>query len=441
MQWRRIYEERICSADEAVQKIKSGDRVLLANAAGEPFPLVEAMVRAKGRLKNVTVSQMVTMGQGAYSFQENADTFNFEGWFISPGTRGGLAEGYGSYVPVYLHQVPTFIKRDIFHVDIMMVMVSAPDENGYVSTGLSCDYTVQGIRSADIVLAEVNVQAPYVHGETKVHVSEFDAFVETDRPIPESAPVKLGDTERTIGEFCASLIEDGSTLQLGIGAVPDAVLSFLGGKKHLGIHSEMISDGVVDLFEKGVIDNTNKSIHKGKIIATFLMGTKKLYDFAVDNPAIEMLTADYVNNPVVIAQNSKMVSINSCIQVDLFGQVASDMVGRKQFSGAGGQVDFVRGTAMSVDGKGKSIIAIPSVTKKKDGTVISKIVADIPAGTAVTTSRQDVDYIVTEYGIASLRGKTVKDRARALISIAHPGFRDELAKACEEKYGCKFYGI
>ncbi|MBM6830445.1 acetyl-CoA hydrolase/transferase family protein [Anaerotignum lactatifermentans] len=429
MSWEKIYEQRKCSAEEAVAKIQSGDRVLLSNAVGEPFPLVEAMVKNKGNYENITVSQMVTMGSGSYSWKENADVFTFEGWFISGSTRGCLKEGHGEFVPVYLHQVPTFIKNDMFHVDVMMVMVSPPDENGFVSTGLSCDYTVQGIESARTVLAEVNRQAPCVPGGTKIHVSQIDAFVETDRPLPELQIPRIGETEKKIGKYCASLVEDGSTLQIGIGAIPDAVLSELKDKKHLGIHSEMISDGVVDLFEAGVIDNTQKTLHKGKIVATFLMGTKKLYDFARNNPVMEMLPADYVNHPAIIAQNNQMVSINSCIQVDLFGQVASDMLGTHQFSGVGGQVDFVRGTAMALDGRGKSIIAMSSVVEKKDGTRISKIVPSLPEGTAVTTSRQDVDYVVTEYGIARLKGKTLLERGKALIAIAHPEFRTELEAA------------
>lgn len=433
MSWKKIYEARKCSAKEAVQKIQDGDRVLLSNAVGEPFPLVQAMVENKQNYQNITVSQMVSMGDGSYTRAENADVFTFEGWFISGSTRNCLKEGHGEFVPVYLHQVPTFIKKDIFHVDVMMVMVSPPDEHGFVSTGLSCDYTVQGIESARTVLAEVNQQAPYVHGATKIHVSQIDAFVETDRPLPELAIPQIGEVEKQIGKYCASLVEDGATLQLGIGAIPDAVLSELKDKKHLGIHSEMISDGVVDLFEAGIIDNTAKTLHRGKIVATFLMGTKKLYDFAKDNPIVEMLPADYVNNPAVIAQNSKMISINSCIQVDLFGQVASDMLGNHQFSGVGGQVDFVRGTAMALDGEGKSIIAMSSVVKKKNGELISKIVPSLPEGTAVTTSRQDVDYVVTEYGIAKLKGKTLSERGKALIAIAHPKFRTELEVALLSK--------
>lgn len=438
MDWKQIYKDRKCTADEAVRQLRSGDRVLLSNAVGEPFALVDAMVRNKARYNDITVSQMVSLGKGEYTLREHSDVFTFEGWFISGATRECLAQGHGEFVPVYLHQVPAYIKRDLFHVDVMMVMVSPPDEDGYVSTGASSDYTVQGIKSARTVLAEVNDRAPVISGDTKIHVSEIDAFVETSRELPELTPPRIGELERQIARYCASLVEDGSTLQLGIGAIPDAVLTQLTDKKHLGIHSEMISDGVAELFQRGVIDNSEKSLHPGKIIATFLMGTKKLYDFVNGNPAVEMRTADYVNNPAVIAQNSKMVSINSCIQVDLFGQAASDMVGRKQFSGVGGQVDFIRGASMALDGRGKSIIAIPSVVEKKDGTKLSKIVADIPAGTAVTTSRQDVDYIVTEFGIAAMRGKTVKDRGRALIQIAHPDFRAELSEVFEKKFNSAY---
>lgn len=438
MDWNELYMQRLCTADEAVHKIKSGSRVLLANAAAEPFTLVDALIRNKAQYQNITVSHMVTLGSGAYSLPENHDVFTCEGWFMSAPTRKCLEQGIGDFIPVYLHQVPAYIRNRTFHVDVMLVTVSQPDENGYVSTGVSADYTVQGIKSAQLVLAEVNENMPVTGGDTKIHVSEFDAFVETSRPLPEIVPPAIGKTEETIGRYCASLIEDGATLQLGIGAVPDAVLSQLKGKRHLGIHSEMISDGIIELCQCGAIDNSQKSIDQGKIVTSFLMGTKKLYDFANENPIVELRAADYVNSPVVIAQNRKMVSINSCIQVDLFGQVASDMLGRRQFSGAGGQVDFIRGVNMALDGKGISILAMPSTACGRDGTVTSKIVGDIPAGTAVTTTRQDVDYIITEYGIARMKGKTIQDRARGLIRIAHPEFRGDLMKQFYQKFNVMY---
>ena len=277
-----------------------------------------------------------------------------------------------------------------------------------------------------------------MYGDTFIHVSEIDRFVETSHPLPELGLPKIGEIEQAIGKHCASLVEDGSTLQLGIGAIPDAVLHSLKDKKNLGIHSEMISDGVVELFEAGVINCSEKGLDPGKMVVTFLMGTKRLYDFANKNPMVEMRTVDYVNHPCVVAECTKMVSINACLAVDFMGQVVSDSIGTRQFSGVGGQVDFVRGTAMSKDGLGKAIIAMPSVAKKKDGTMISKIVPFIEQGAAVTTSRNDVDYIVTEYGIAEMKGKTLKQRARNLINIAHPDFREELKEEFKKRFNAEF---
>lgn len=438
MDWKKIYEDRKCTAEEAVQSIKSGDRVLFAHCVAEPPVLVDAMVANAEAYENVTVSHMVTLGKGEYSKPEMKEHFTFEGWFTSPSTRGSLEQGHGQFVPVFFHEVPSLIRKDIFHVDVFMVMVSPPDHNGFCCVGVSSDYTMQAIKSAKIVLAEVNDQVPVVYGQTFVHVSEIDKFVETSHPLPEIGLPKIGETEAAIGKHCASLIEDGSTLQLGIGAIPDAVLSQLKDKKHLGIHSEMISDGVVDLYEAGVIDCSQKSIDNGKMTITFLMGTKRLYDFAANNPIVELKPVDYVNHPSVVAQCSKMVCINACLQVDFMGQIVSDSIGTKQFSGVGGQVDFVRGASMSLDGKGKAIIAMPSVAKKKDGSMISKIVPFIDHGAAVTTSRNDADYIVTEYGIAEMKGKPLQDRARALINIAHPDFRDELKEEFQKRFNAEF---
>ncbi len=434
MDWKELYTQRCGSADEVVRHIRDNDRVLLANAAGEPALLVDAMVRNKSCYQNVTVSQMATLGPSPYCFPKNRDCFQPELWFLSNRTRKCVECGYGHFVPVHLHEVPEFIRSRVFRVDVMMLSVSPPDENGYVSTGVSSDYTMQGVRSARTVLAEINDRIPVTYGDTRLHISEIDTFMESSRELPEIPPSPIGEVEAAIGRHCAALIQDGSTLQLGIGVIPDAILSQLGEKKHLGIHSEMISDGVVELYQKGVIDNSRKTIDRGKSVATFLMGTKKLYDFVNHNPDIELRTADYVNSPLVIAQHSQMVSINSCIQVDLFGQVAADMIGTTQFSGVGGQADFVRGTRMAMDGKGISIIALSSTAARKDGTVISKIVPSLPAGTAVTTMRQDVDYIVTEYGVAYMRGKPIRERAKALIQIAHPSFRDSLQKQFTQKF-------
>lgn len=438
MNWKELYKSRLCSAEEAVKSIKSGDTVVFAHCVGEPEVLVDALVANAEAYRDVEICHMVSLGKGEYTKPEYKEHFRFNGWFAGASTRKCIEEGHGDFTPVFFHEVPNYIRKGIFKVDVAMVMVSPPDVHGYCCVGVSSDYTMQAIESAKIVLAEVNDQVPIVFGDTFVHVSKIDKFVETSHPLPELGLPKIEEVELAIGRNCAELIEDGATLQLGIGAIPDAVLQSLKDKKDLGIHSEMISDGVVDLFEAGVINNSKKGIHKGKMIVTFLMGSKRLYDFADHNPVLELRTVDYVNNPVVVAQNTKMVSINSCIAVDFMGQVVSDSIGTRQFSGVGGQVDFVRGAAMSLDGKGKAVIAMPSVTTKKDGTLISKITPFIDHGAAVTTSRNDVDYIVTEYGIAELKGKTLKQRARNLINIAHPDVRDELKAEFEKRFNAKY---
>ncbi len=438
MDWKKIYQDRLCTAEEAVQLIKSGDRVVFAHAVAEPPVLVDAMVKNAAAYKDVMVSHMVTLGKGEYTKAELKDNFHFNGWFTSPATRNSLADGHGDFTPVFFHEVPSFIRKGIFPIDVFMVMVGPPDEHGYCCIGVSADYSVQGIKSAKIVLAEVNDQVPTVYGDAFIHVSEIDRFVETSHPLPELGLPNIGETELAIGKNCASLVDDGCTLQLGIGAIPDAVLQSLKDKKDLGIHSEMISDGVVDLYEAGVINCSKKGLDPGKMIVTFLMGTKRLYDFAANNPIVELRTVDYVNDPMVVAKCTNMVCINSCLAVDFMGQVVSDSIGIKQFSGVGGQVDFCRGAAMSIDGKAKNIIAMPSVAKKKDGSMISKIIPYIDHGAAVTTSRHDVHYIVTEYGVALLKGKTLKDRARALINIAHPDFREELKEDFKKRFNAEF---
>ncbi len=438
MDWKEIYESRKCTADEAVKLIQSGDTVVLAHAVAEPVAVVDAMVANKHLYKDVTVSHMVTLGKGEYSKPENSDVFRYEGWFTSPSTRKSLSEGHGDFIPVFFHEIPKLIRQDVLHVDVTMVTVSPPDEHGYCNVGVSCDYTMQAVRSSRAVIAEVNDQVPVVFGDTFIHVSEIDAFVEHSRPLFESKPAKIGPVEEAIGKNCASLIDDGATLQLGIGAIPDAVLAQLGNKKHLGIHSEMIADGVVDLFEKGAIDCSQKGMDNGKMVVTFLMGTKRLYDFCDKNPMVELKPVDYVNHPEVISNLNNLVCINACVQVDFMGQIVSDSIGTKQISGVGGQVDFVRGAAMAHDGKGIAIIAMPSVTVMKDGTKVSKVVPYIDHGAAVTTSRNDADYVVTEYGIARLKGANLKDRARQLINIAHPDFRDELKAQFKERFNADF---
>ncbi len=431
--WKDLYKSKLTTVEEAVKHIKSGDRVVFGHAVGEPKNLVDAMVANHKQYENVEIVHMVAMGKGEYTKPEMAPHFRHNAVFVGGCTREAVADGRGDYTPVFFHEVPKLFKGGLLPVDVALVQVSTPDKHGYCSLGVSVDYTKAAVETAKMVIAEVNDQMPKTYGETFVHVSELDYLVETSNPIIELPPPRIGDVEKAIGENCASLIEDGSTLQLGIGAIPDAVLLFLKDKKDLGIHSEMFSDGVLELYEAGVVTNSKKALHKGKMIVTFLMGTKRLYDFIDNNPIVEMYPVDYVNDPVVVMKNSKMVAINSCIQVDFMGQVVSDSIGIKQFSGVGGQVDFVRGAAMAKDGK--AIIAMPSTAAKGK---VSRITPFIDHGSAVTTSRNDVDYVVTEFGIAPLKGQTLQQRARNLINIAHPDFKDELAVEFEKRFNTKF---
>lgn len=431
MDWRNEYNSKIVTADQAVLHIKSNNRVVCGHAVGEPSYLLDAMVRNKESYKNVEIVHMVPMGKAEYTKDEMKENFRHNAIFVGGPTRKAVENGNADYTPCFFYQVPSLLKD--LEVDVAMIQVSSPDEHGYCSFGVSNDYTKPSTKLAKVVIAEVNDKMPRTYGDNFIHLSEIDYIVENSHELIELKPGEIGDVEREIGRHCASLVEDGSTLQLGIGNIPDAVLLFLQDKKDLGIHSEMISDGVVELVNKGVITNRMKTLHPGKIIVTFLMGTKKLYDFVNNNPTVEMYPVDYVNNPLVIMKNHKMVSINSCVQVDLLGQVVSDSVGLKQISGVGGQVDFVRGASMAENGK--SIIAMPSTAGK--GTV-SKIVPLIDQGAAVTTSRNDVDYVVTEFGVAKLKGRTLKDRAKALIEIAHPDFRDSLKKEYELRFKTKY---
>ncbi len=428
MDWKTVYERRKMTAQQAVQKIKSGDRVVIGHAVGEPSYVIDAMVANAAAYENVEIVHMVAMGKCDYAKPEMASHFHHNALFVGGGTREAVASGRGDYTPCFFYQIPKLF-AEALPIDVALVSVTPPDENGMCSLGVAVDYTMSAVKEAKLVIAQVNDQMPYTGKYSLVSVADIDCFVEYSAPIIELAPPHIGEVERAIGENCATLIHDGDTLQLGIGAIPDAVLLFLKDKKDLGIHSEMFSDGVVELVNAGVITNRKKSLHPGKFVAAFLMGTRKLYDFVDHNPDLEMHPVDYVNNPVVVGLNDNMVSINSCVQVDLMGQVASESVGLMQISGVGGQVDFVRGAAMSKGGR--SIIAMPSTAAK--GT-ISKIVPLLDEGAAVTTSRNDVDYIVTEYGIAHLKGHTLKERARALIEIAHPDFRSDLIQEYEARF-------
>lgn len=432
MSWREVYNERLMSAEEAIKKIKSNNRIVVGHAVAEPAYLVDTLVEHKDCYENVEIVHMVSLGKNAYCEEGMEKHFRHNSLFVGGNTRKAVKAGRADYTPCFFYEIPKLFKESL-PVDVALITVTPPDENGKVSLGVSVDYTKQAAKSAKIVIAQVNENLPYTYGDSLLDVSEIDCFVEHTAALPELQPAKLSEVERAIGKNCAKLVKDGDTLQLGIGAIPDAVLAELKDKKNLGIHSEMFSDGVIELVESGVINNSAKSLLPGKMAVTFLMGTRRLYDFVDHNTNVAMYPVDYINDPVVISQNDHIVCINSSVQVDLMGQACSEAVGSMQISGVGGQVDFVRGASMSKDGK--SIIAIPSTAAK--GT-ISKIVPYLDAGAPVTTSRNDIDYVVTEYGIAHLKGRTLKERARALIEIAHPKFRDELIQEYENRFHCDY---
>ena len=430
MDWKEVYKSKLTTAQEAVKQIKSGDRVVVGHATGSPEVLLKAMVDNKEAYENVEIVHMVAMGPSEYCLPENSAHFIHNSLFAGATTRKAIQDGRGIFTAAHFSQIPRLFTEKILPVDVTLCMLSAPDEHGYCSFGISVDYTKPAAESSNIVIAEVTPHMPRTLGNAFIHVSDIDYIVECDsRPI-EMQPPNIGPIDEAIGGYCAELVRDGDCLQLGIGAVPDSMLGFLKDKKDLGIHTEMFSDGVVDLVEAGVITCARKNFHPNKMVATFFMGTEKLYRFIHNNPQVEMFTVDYTNNPAIIARNDNMVSINSSLQVDLTGQAASESIGHKQFSGTGGQADFVRGAAWSKGGR--SIIAFHSTAAKGK---LSKIVSHLDEGSVVTTTRTDIHYVVTEYGIADLRGKSVHQRADALINIAHPDFRSDLKKEFSGMYG------
>lgn len=432
MNWKDYYEQRLVPAQEAVKMIQSGDRVVHGHACGEPTCLVEAMVNRADEIEGVEIVHMVSMGKATYCQPEYAGSFRHNSLFVGGTSRQAINEGRGDYTCCYFSEIPLLFRHNLLPVDVALIAVSPPDKSGFVCLGISVDYTKQAALSAKTVIAAVNPNMPRIGGDSYLHVTDIDYFVPTQEPLIELKPPVLGELEKAIGSNVANLIRDGDCLQLGIGALPDAVLSFLGDKTHLGIHSEMISDGVMNLVEAGVITCKKKTFRPRKAVITFAMGTHRFYQWLDDNALMESHPVDFTNDPSVIARNDNMVSINSAISVDLQGQVAADTLGSKQFSGVGGQVDFVRGANQSKGGR--SIIAMPATAAKGKA---SRIVAALDRGQAVTTSRNDVAYVVTEHGIASLKGKTIRQRADALISIADPQFRDQLKEDFLQIYGLR----
>jgi 4-hydroxybutyrate CoA-transferase len=432
--WLQTYRERRCTAEEAVRSIKSGDRVFLTGNCSVPQVALKALVEYAPQLHDVELAQVLTIGEAEYVKPEMEGHLRVNAMFIGSDIRQAVQEGRADFTPVFLSEIPRLYRTEL-PIDVALVHVSPPDEHGFCSYGVEVGVTKTAAEVARVVVAEVNPRVPRTLGDSFVHVSKLTRVVEVDYPLPEFRQGSPSDIQDAIGKHIAGLIEDGSTLQTGIGGIPDAVLKYLGDKKDLGIHTELFSDGIIDLVNRGIINNEAKTLHPGKIIAGFMLGTQALYDFVDDNPIIELHPTEYVNDPFLIAQNDRMISINSALAVDLTGQVCSDSIGPKLYSGVGGQVDFVRGAARSKGGK--PIIALPSTAK--DDT-INRIVWQLAPGSGVVTTRNDVHYIVTEYGVAYLYGKAIRERARALIDIAHPKYREELeARAYELNYLSKAY--
>lgn len=417
----RPYEDKKMSLKEALGLIKTGDRIFIHSACGEPQYLVRGLVEKADHLSDNEILHVYTLGVAPYAEPIYSERFRLNTFFVGINTREAVAEGRADYTPIFLSELPKLIARGSVPIDVALIQVTPPDEHGFCSLGVSVEITKTAAEKAKLVIAQVNRHMPRVLGDSFIHISKIDAVVEHDEPILEFPRPEQDIISERIARYVADLVEDESTLQIGIGSIPDAVLDALRDKKDLGIHTELLTEGVVDLVEEGVITCAKKTINRGKIIASFAMGTKRLYDFMDNNPMVEFYESDYVNNPLVISQHRKMVAINQALEVDLTGQVCADSLGYRFYSGLGGQADFVRGAMLSEGGK--SITVIPSTAREEN---VSRIRALLSEGAGVVLTRGDVDYVVTEYGVACLRGKTIRERALSLISIAHPKFRNEL---------------
>jgi 4-hydroxybutyrate CoA-transferase len=430
MDWIQRYESRVTTADKAVRKVQSGDRIFLTGNCSVPQTLLRELVKYAPDLENVEICQALSIGPADYVSPGMEKHLRVNTMFISENVREAVHQGRSDFTPVLLSEFTLLFKNKMLPVNVAFIHVSPPDEHGFCSLGIEVGLSKSPAESADMIIAEVNQQMPRTLGDSFIHISRITCLVPVDYPLPE-LPMNMGETSdisKNIAAYIAELIPDGATMQMGIGEIPDAVLRFLYEKKDLGIHSEMFSDGVIDLVEAGVITNARKTLHQGKIIAGFILGTKKLYDWVDDNALIEFHRTEYVNDPFVIAQNDRMVAVNSALEIDLTGQVCADSIGTRLYSGVGGQLDFIYGASRAKEGV--PIIALSSKAKS-----FSRIVTTLKLGAGVVTSRNHVRYIVTEYGVADLYGKTIRQRALQLIRISHPEFRDQLTyEAKQLKY-------
>ncbi|MFN8333529.1 MAG: acetyl-CoA hydrolase/transferase C-terminal domain-containing protein [Cyclobacteriaceae bacterium] len=417
------------TGEEAVQQIKSRDRVFVHGGAATPHHLLRKLVERAEELYDVELMSISQQGEAIFNDTKYKNNFRLNSLFVSKNVRDMVNDGRGDYIPVFLSEIPNLFRRNILTLDVALIQVSPPDKHGYCSLGVSVDVVSTAIKCAKHVIAQINPRMPRTHGDSIIHFSNFHAAVYFEQELPEVVSNDgISEISQRIGQYCASLVEDGATIQTGIGSIPDAVLASLGNHKDLGMHTEMFSDGIIPLVESGVINNKFKRKHRGKIVSSFMLGSRKLYDFVDDNPSIAMLGIDYTNDTAVIRQNPKVTAINSAIEVDITGQVCSDSIGTYHFSGVGGQMDFVRGASLSEGGK--PIIALPSATAKN----VTRIVSMLKPGAGVVTTRAHAHYIVTEYGIAYLYGKNMKQRAKALIEIAHPSHRESLERAAFERF-------
>ena len=431
MSWQTEYRRKLKTADEALSVLRSSQRVWVQQGNSTPQPLIEAMIRRAPVLKDVEVISMLTLGDAPYTRPEFAGTFRHGGLFLGGNVREAVQAGRADYTPIFLSEIEGLFLSGEMPLDVVLMQVAPPDEHGYLSMGTCVDCTLTAARTGKVVIAEVNDRMPRTYGDCVLHVSEIDMLVETSRPLLQlPREVYTDEAHRRIAEHVAKLVPDGATLQLGIGGIPEAVLSCLGNHRDLGLHSELLSDAIIPLIESGVVNGRRKTLHPGKAVVGFILGTQVLIDYLRDNYFFELHPISYTNDPFVIAQNDRMVAINSAIQVDITGQVCADSIGTRPYSGVGGQPDFIRGAARSKGGK--PIIALPATAK--NGT-ISRIAPVLDPGAGVVTSRADVHYVVTEYGVAYLHGKSIRQRTEAMISIAHPKFRNELYDfACRAHY-------